>query len=1215
MQYGLAECFDSSLYPAALCCDTQYGPEGFPRCWDDYFTFQRCCPADAVPVCSLALCEEVWGFLAPSSQQTFREFWRSNSFYAVRRVWEQSTNCTMAYVASRALAFTKLPWEAQWEVLHSPTRATRSANFQLPAIVHVFRAMMLQIPLWTLVASPPWSSFVFHRLYGHKKKIGYSFMSDGLPLLKGKLPVSDVHDAPEDDAFWALLQYNLNRGLPPPANQAHTYLQGSSGKDQPRRISIYGQISAQLALAIHALSSAGDDVRAGDVYNVYGAEDAIRSAGGLLRGWAAQHEFGDLFFTRWPVLRLLALTSDVLGQSPPASPPEVPPVWWIRPHLRLSATWQTAVLVLTCGYISVTLPMDYGWTLRVMPGDSDSCVQAYREVSRDLVMQHTWVLLLSPYTWSWRVQHAMAVRDMLALLADAKASAVGFPMVSRAGKWRWPVRRLRRRGSSLKYSGYPTGYPGASGPCASGDSTSGTRAYRSGAFLELLGGVRCGLASTFYVELDLLSSQQAGDSGTTVMTCMAMPLNEDDYLDFAELPTCLAQHHDVEEADFLPTRHRFACRPRDVQSSMQINTSVAASGPWHSSNLSPCTLLDVAEVLQQVQSIWSSGHGGRVVVDCAVDSFQSHCWPAIQLQAGAGFETRCGAANNSREGCATPERLCGEIGEYSHGFGKCHVQAEDLILVCGQRAAGCLEFMFNQDKAVPSIQVLLLGTLIWSYSTARIGLETSQSSLPTSTNDERCVLLDASNDATWFLYCGPLDLPRMIGTGCMGQLLRHPLADCANVLRHAIKRIPSYAWVILVSPFTWDWGPGQTRTVAATIRAMQAQNLSIVGFPTLDREKVWSWPSKSLRHQFWKLFYSDGRQYLPDAVTACESADTTSGTRVYSPGALQHMLATTTATDPATLLVELDILGLKAGAGQTWTCPSPPMHEDSFLELAVLPAAFADRHQIEAARYTATNIHVECLTTNATGPWALAHKLSHQRLATRLCYRKQVEDNFCRIVNWWRQVDPERNFASVKQGTLLTAMIRGGEVSMMPWDNDLELSLYSLGPNPLLGWCAWHIEWEARAHCIVQKLEGELGMNASPSSDLLPPWLYEEHLSLAKFKAEVAGVFDVNFQGWVNDMPISVVMFGRVEVHVNWDLWEHLFFEIFSGSWTKKVGTSGNIVSGADHCPSEHNACIPACQWKEQNSSRVQRFCIFEFDDYFAHTRDPYGEMFPMDNW
>ncbi|CAJ1330283.1 unnamed protein product [Effrenium voratum] len=55
----------------------------------------------------------------------------------------------------------------------------------------------------------------------------------------------------------------------------------------------------------------------------------------------------------------------------------------------------------------------------------------------------------------------------------------------------------------------------------------------------------------------------------------------------------------------------------------------------------------------------------------------------------------------------------------------------------------------------------------------------------------------------------------------------------------------------------------------------------------------------------------------------------------------------------------------------------------------------------------------------------------------------------------------------------------------------------------------------------------------------------------------------------------------------------------------QQVGTSGNIASSVARCAFEHNACIPDCQRGADGQ------CIFEFQDYFAHSRDPWGRLFP----
>eukprot|EP00933_Yihiella_yeosuensis_P015709 TRINITY_DN13616_c0_g1_i1.p1 TRINITY_DN13616_c0_g1~~TRINITY_DN13616_c0_g1_i1.p1 ORF type:complete len:370 (+),score=46.44 TRINITY_DN13616_c0_g1_i1:75-1112(+) len=292
--------------------------------------------------------------------------------------------------------------------------------------------------------------------------------------------------------------------------------------------------------------------------------------------------------------------------------------------------------------------------------------------------------------------------------------------------------------------------------------------------------------------------------------------------------------------------------------------------------------------------------------------------------------------------------------------------------------------------------------------------------------------------------------------------------------------------------------------------------------------------------------------------------------------------------------------------GSILTCAShEALREESFREHANLPMEVADAYQIEAAQYGPNlPVYEICLGTNGTQDWGYAHYLSDRRLAVRLCYRKRIEAQFVKIVNWWRRIDSDRHFATAKQGTLLTAMLRGGSVSMMPWDSDLELALYSSGPNPVLGWCHQELEYKARASCIIAKLQREIGLECSEGPEFFPKWLYQEQFVFGKFRVGVEGIFDINFEGWVPHMPIAVNMFGGAEVRVTWPIWAYLFYEVFRGSYEKKVGTSGNIATTVGQCLSEHNACIPGCE-----DATPDRPCIFEFEDYFAHSRNPFGML------
>ncbi|CAE7456075.1 unnamed protein product, partial [Symbiodinium sp. CCMP2592] len=138
---------------------------------------------------------------------------------------------------------------------------------------------------------------------------------------------------------------------------------------------------------------------------------------------------------------------------------------------------------------------------------------------------------------------------------------------------------------------------------------------------------------------------------------------------------------------------------------------------------------------------------------------------------------------------------------------------------------------------------------------------------------------------------------------------------------------------------------------------------------------------------------------------------------------------------------------------------------------------------------------------------------------------------------------------------------------------------YSTGPNPVLSWCDYVLDLEARRQCVYERLSKELDLLVEEGVDLFfSQWLYEEHMTFDKFRVNIDYAFDVNFEGYVPLFPIVVPIFGQTEVRVSWPIWEYLFFEVYHGAFEKRVGTSGTIASGVDQCWFEHNACIPSCE-------------------------------------
>lgn len=850
----------------------------------------------------------------------------------------------------------------------------------------------------------------------------------------------------------------------------------------------------------------------------------------------------------------------------------------------------------------------------MLPG-GDRCLPALKAAALARASQHAWVLLVSPFTWGWAPEHAAAVRDALDLLwDDAGAEVVGFPAVGRHGEWRWPVRRLDEHAGRLAYSAYPTGYPGAKGPCAVGDTTSGTRAYRPGLLQRLLAGARADNASTFLVELDLLARR----AGVSAYTCVFPPMHEEDYLRRAGLPAAFAAHHGIEEAEFTTTHRASNCA---------AHTETPAAGGL----ALPCTAADAARALSAVAKLWARHPGAWIGMDCVGSvSSGSEAGPCplvpgalarFSLHVGAGAHRAAAASlgassTDSTDGStsvgAPSPRFCKDLGRAHPEFRVCRQASEALVLLCGPLGRGCLELAFRtandaaEAERLPRVRVTQWGVAVWvpeapwSSPRGRGPTDFFECGAGAESPSPAAEAADV-----WVLHCGPAALELHLRPGWRSLVLQRPWEQCAPAYRSMLEKVPAAAWTLLVSPLSWAWGPEQAWAAERALEHGRRCGAAVLGFPVVETTGAWRWPA-SLRRRFWKLEYRAAGPQLPGAARGCREAASTSGTRLYRPGLLRQLLASAGAPDAASLLVELDLLALERGL-PALTCALPGSRERSFLAEARLSPSLAERHQLEAARFARENQQEHCLGTNGSHPWALAHALSDARLATRLCYRRRIEEQFCGLVSWWRRLAAGSHFASVKQGTLLTAMIRGGDVSMMPWDSDLELGLYSTGPNPVLGWCAGHPVWAARAQCVLERLQAELGLPCRPGPDFLSTWLFEEHLAFAKFRVEVAGVFDVSFEGWVPRMPIRVKMFGSAEVRVSWELWEQLFFEVFSGSLAKKVGTSGNIAAGVERCASEHNACLPPCVRPAAGGS-----CVLEFEDHLAHTRDPYGSLFPQ---
>eukprot|EP00930_Biecheleria_cincta_P007996 TRINITY_DN10932_c0_g1_i1.p1 TRINITY_DN10932_c0_g1~~TRINITY_DN10932_c0_g1_i1.p1 ORF type:complete len:1022 (+),score=140.01 TRINITY_DN10932_c0_g1_i1:16-3081(+) len=930
----LEECWSESAFSEHLCCDTSHGPTGFFKCWGGPYTFESCCGAP--PECSQQLSYEVWEFLDPSAQTTFRDFWRSDAFYKIGRArLGAHKNCSLAFLASRALAFTKLQWLDQWNTLHSPRKALHDPNFQLRAIVEALWSMVKDIPLWDVLSSPPWSTFLLGRLYGHSKKLNYYLLPDGTPLLQGRLPKSDVSNTMEDETFLQLVKRRLNLKLPLPVEEAHEYLAVA------RRSQAFGRITACLVLVASMLAYASGHRRAA----FKDAKRMIAEAEIELRSWAIKNDYADFFFTRWPVFRLMVVVASVLEHSKLA-----------RQYLPYPEQVEDKVFVVSCSK-NIQIPDKFGW--EVLQFTSETCTRGLRVAvhkAAKLTAAKSWFVLISPFIWKWDPQHASAIREALWLVQDPAAAAVGFPSIDENGTWQWPLRRLDLPSGSklhLRYRAYPTGYTGSEGICALGDSTSGTRAYRRETLARLLEDSNAEDPAALLVELDILARKRS-PAGTAAMACMVPPLHENSYLRHMQLPLSLAVQYGFELSVLQQGQVQLHCR----------KTELAEARKESSDHLSPCAASDVRSILQVVSSQRVSA-GGRIWAECSqgtqlpLQASSNDC-PSVGRVKGR-FRLESGSVRSA-------EHLCSELLQESRGL-DCKANEVRQALICGQAGRGCIELVVAASTTVEGVQVQVWGHTFWAAFSG---------SQPTRA-PAADVAADVRGKKIFLLYCGPLS-PE-IRERWNRRILQQPLDSCGSALRNAARHIPVDAWVVLVSSFAWDekLAIPSISSVAAGIAALQHDSDAVaVGFPVLDLQRRWRWPAQKLQYGYWKLHYRD-MEHGVNALEAgtlridCAVAETTSGTRVYKPGVLRAMLQKTVSADPATLIVELDLLaklgrrpsefqskerlqarGMRARTpahrfkGHVLTCTSrEASSEEPFTLHARLPAEFAQRYQLE----------------------------------------------------------------------------------------------------------------------------------------------------------------------------------------------------------------------------------------------------------------------------
>lgn len=245
--------------------------------------------------------------------------------------------------------------------------------------------------------------------------------------------------------------------------------------------------------------------------------------------------------------------------------------------------------------------------------DAGSCFLQIHRIITDLKMQGRMgrlaTVVISPLALQFVVsQHAIGIKRAVMMFKNYPPEAVnvvGLPQVGLNKRWTWPVRRIRREFWKLQYSDYPTGFKQRllrgydTARCFGGDTTSGTRVYRSSTLTDLLRHVDPIPDAAWLVNLDMETQRQG--HGTTVFTCAFCVLQEEDYTHHANLTDALATRYEIEAARFYaegPVHINCQITPSDGNV-YQLIHGTGVSAPW-------CFRYVLREAWRALASWWKS---------------------------------------------------------------------------------------------------------------------------------------------------------------------------------------------------------------------------------------------------------------------------------------------------------------------------------------------------------------------------------------------------------------------------------------------------------------------------------------------------------------------------------------------------------------------------------------------------------------------------------
>lgn len=337
------------------------------------------------------------------------------------------------------------------------------------------------------------------------------------------------------------------------------------------------------------------------------------------------------------------------------------------------------------------------------------------------------------------------------------------------------------------------------------------------------------------------------------------------------------------------------------------------------------------------------------------------------------------------------------------------------------------------------------------------------------------------------VYCGHLDveddeLREVCGRGGCDlhrfstNSAEESLHICYAYFRKTIGKIReradmlkgNLASTLILSPLLWNWDPDLVRDIRRLLgeQARWREHIAWAGLPYLNRSRIWNWPVQRLRHQYWKLDYSnyatghETSEYMPLAQYWAVG-DTTSGTRLYTTSTLidlMDLIAGFEVENPQALpmpeeplgppgsamelFVALDLAAKTRGL-RAYTLLTGTSLENDYRAQVSLSSRFARTFHVEAARFLPGSAQQQrCLFPMSRDASSFTY---NHGVVVSWCTRQRLRRMFQVVGRWWLALDPRGHIIIPVSASVLN-IFRSGDLDLFPWDADIDANFVANHP-------------------------------------------------------------------------------------------------------------------------------------------------------------------------